>query len=145
MNSQTQWRAASLAFTAGVIGTLANRVALWLLGLLAIIPPTHFAFPVPVQMKLWIYAAIVWGGLWGFLFLIPWRAQWWLRGIVLGFGPTLGVWLVIYPYVAHAGFFGAQRGVMALIIPFLVNNIAWGLAASWWYDFTSGRTAVTQP
>ena len=58
---------------------------------------------------------------------------------MFGFGPSLGVWLVIYPYVAHAGFFGLSHGMGALVIPFLANNIVWGLMASWWYDFTRGR------
>lgn len=140
MNTHAGWRSASLAFTAGALGALANRILIWVLGLFAVIPPTHFEFPFPVGTKLWLYAAIVWGGLWGFLFLIRWRTNWWVRGIVFGFGPSLGVWLVIYPYVAHAGFFGLSRGVGALAIPFLANNIAWGLVASWWYDFTGGRT-----
>ncbi|MBE0621060.1 MAG: hypothetical protein IH605_10740 [Burkholderiales bacterium] len=144
MVKQAYWRNASLAFTAGALGAIANRIALWLLGLLAVIPPTRIAFPLPEPVKLWFYSAIVWGGLWGFLFLIPWRASWWLRGIVLGFGPSLGVWLVIYPYVAHVGFFGASRGVMALVIPFLVNNIVWGMFASWWYEFTGARAATAR-
>lgn len=142
MTQSTCWRSASLAFTAGALGALANRILIWVLGVMAVVPPTHFGFPVPMPTKLWLYTAIVWGGLWGFLFLIPWRASWWLRGIVLGFGPSLGVWLVIYPYVAHAGFFGLSHGIGALVIPFLANNIVWGLVASWWYDLTGGRAEV---
>jgi hypothetical protein len=145
MAKHSFWRHASLAFTAGALGALANRIGLWILGLLTVIPPTHISFPVPEPMKLWLYTAIVWGGLWGFLFLIPWRTSWWLRGIVFGFGPSLGVWLVIYPYLAHAGFFGVNHGVMALVIPFLLNNIVWGLVASWWYDLTGGRAPNPEP
>lgn len=131
----------SLALAAGALGGLANRIALWLLGLAGVIPPIHLAFPVPEPLRLWLYPAIVWGALWGLLFLLPWRAGTWLRGIVFGFGPSLGVWLVIYPLVAHAGFFGVERGVMALVIPFVVNNLVWGLVSSWWYDLASGRLA----
>ena len=144
MTTQTGWRSASLAFTAGALGALANRILIWVLGLLAVIPPIHIAFPVPVPTKLWLYTAIVWGGLWGFLFLIRWHASWWLRGIVFGLGPSLGVWLVIYPYIAHAGFFGMSHGIGALVIPFLANSIAWGLAASWWYDLTGGRAEAVR-
>ncbi len=136
------WRSASLAFTAGVLGALANRILLWILGLLTVVPATNFTIPFPVATKLWLYTAIVRGGVWGFLFLIPWRTNWWLRGIVFAFGPSLGVWLVIYPYVAHAGFFGLNRGIGALAIPFLANNIVWGLVVSWWYDLTGGRAKV---
>ena len=142
MNTQIQWRNASIAFAAGALGALANRAALWMLGQAGVIPPTHFAFPLPEPTRLWIYTAIVWGELWGFLFLIPWHARWWLRGIVFGLGPSLGVWLVIYPYVAHLGFFGANRGLMALVIPLVVNNIVWGLVSSWWYEFSSVRVAA---
>lgn len=131
----------SLALAAGLLGALANRIALWALGLAGVIPAQQIAFPVPEPLRLWFYTALVWGALWGLLFLLPWRAKWWLRGIVFGFGPTLGVWLVIYPLVANAGLFGLNRGPMALVIPFIANNIVWGLVASWWYDRTSGRSA----
>ncbi|HLI13001.1 MAG TPA: hypothetical protein VKY65_15520 [Alphaproteobacteria bacterium] len=122
------WPRASLAFAAGNLGALANRVALWVLGVIAVISPPNIT-------KLWLYTALVWGGLWGFLFLIPWRTSWWLRGLVFGLGPSAGVWLVIYPFVAHAGFFGLSRGPLSIVIPFVVNSVVWGLVTSWWYEY----------
>lgn len=135
MDTNAFWRHASLAFSAGALGALANRIALWLLGVIHVIPPVDVT-------RLFLYTGLVWGGLWGFLFLIPWKASWWLRGLVFGFGPSAGVWLVIYPYVQHAGFFGLNRGIMGLIIPLIVNNVVWGLVTAWWLEVFLGEKAT---
>ena len=128
------WRQATLDFAAGALGALAAVIVLVILGALAIIP-------APEVTKSWLYTMIVWGGLWGFLFLIPWNASWWLRGLVFSLGPSAGVWFVIYPYVANAGLFGLGRGVVAPFVP-LVANGAWGLLAAWWLEFVGARTAA---
>jgi len=129
------WTSATLAFTSGVLGAAANRITLFILGVIQVIP-------APAVTKPWIYSALVWGGLWGFLFLIPWKANWWARGIVFGLGPSLGVWLVVFPLVANVGLFGVQRGVMGLVVPFVANSV-WGLLASWWYEYVgSGKSAA---
>ncbi len=128
------WRQATLDFTAGALGALANRIVLVILGVVSIIP-------APEVTKPWLYTALVWGGLWGFLFLIPWKASWWLRGLVFSLGPSAGVWFVIYPYVAGAGLFGLGRGVVAPFIPLVANGV-WGLVAAWWLEFVGARTVA---
>ncbi|HYB09849.1 MAG TPA: hypothetical protein VEJ16_09275 [Alphaproteobacteria bacterium] len=127
-------RSAALAFSAGAIGGLVNRGALVLLGVMGLMD--H-----PDISKEWLYQAITWGGLWGFLFLIPWGAPWWLRGLVFGLGPSAGVWFVIYPFSLGAGVFGLDWGFTAALIP-LIANSAWGIAASGWLGILGERRAT---
>ena len=96
--------------------------------------------PAPDVTKPWIYMALVWGGLWGFLFLIPWKASWWLRGLVFSLGPTAATWFVVYPFAANAGVLGLSRGILGPIIP-IFANATWGLLAAWWLEFV-GAPAV---
>jgi len=35
----------------------------------------------PALTPNWLYPRLVWGGLWGFLFMLPLHGRWWLRGI----------------------------------------------------------------
>ncbi len=128
------WRQATLDFGAGVLGAAADVIALVILGALTIIP-------APEVTKPWLYRALVWGGLWGFLFLIPWKASWWLRGLVFSLGPTAVLWFVIYPSVADLGVLGLGHGIRGPIVP-LITNGAWGLVAAWWLEFVGARTAA---
>ncbi len=130
------WRQATLAFSAGALGALFNRAALVAMGAIGIIG-------APVVSKEWLYQALVWGGLWGFLFLIPWRSHWLVRALVFGIGPSLGVWLVLFPYVWHMGFFGLSGGPLSIVVPLIANG-AWGVAAGGWLEFVgAGERALS--
>ena len=60
----------SLVFVAGCWGALLNSLAVWLFGVLGIAPAlgVHIAPPLTPAF---LYPRLVWGGLWGFLFLLP--------------------------------------------------------------------------
>jgi hypothetical protein len=60
----------TLFFSAGCLGALANSLALWLFGALGITAAVGARIS-PTLTPEWLYPRIVWGGLWGFLFLIP--------------------------------------------------------------------------
>jgi hypothetical protein len=46
----------------------------------------------------WLYFRVVWGGLWGFLFMLPLvRGHWWLRRIILSLGPSAFQMLYVFP------------------------------------------------
>ena len=128
------WRQATLDFSAGALGAVATVIFLVIIGALSIIP-------APEVTKPWLYSMLVWGGLWGFLFLIPWKASWWLRGLVFSLGPTAGVWFVIYPFVANMGVLGLGGGIVAPFVPLVANGI-WGIVTAWWLEFVGARTAV---
>ena len=61
---------AMLAFSAGALGGLANSLAVWLFGALGITLALGVGI-APGLTPAWLYPRIVWGGLWGFLFLLP--------------------------------------------------------------------------
>jgi len=44
--------------------------------------------------------------------------------------------------VANSGIFGVKRGIMALVVPLIVNSV-WGLLASWWYEYVNGGNGAS--
>ena len=134
------WRHATPAFAAGALGGLVLFVFYWIIGTIGI--PQAIGLNVTANVtKAYLYNRIVWGGIWGFLFLIPWKASWWLRGLVFSLGPTAALWFIIYPYVANAGILGLGRGILGPFIPIIGNGV-WGLVAAWWLEFVGARAAV---
>jgi hypothetical protein len=84
------------------------------------------------------YPRIVWGGLWGFLFLLPMvRGHWWLRGIILSLAPSAFQLLYVFPRETGEGFFGLGLGVLTPVFVLAANAI-WGLSAAWLLR-TTGR------
>lgn len=123
----------SLAFSAGCLGGLANSIAVWGSGELGITA----AFGVGIAPALtlaWLYPRIVWGGIWGFLFVvtIP-GVRWWVRGLIFSLGPSFVQLLVIFPTQTLAGRFGLGLGALTPVFVLLFNAV-WGLVAAWWHD-----------
>ncbi len=125
------WHDATLAFSAGALGGLAGSLVAWLSGALGLAAALGVAL-APALTPGWLYPRLVWGGIWGFLFLLPvLRRRWWLRGLVLSLGPTAGQLLVVLPVKEDKGMLGLALGAAT---PFLVAvfNAVWGLVAAWW-------------
>ena len=128
----------SLTFAAGCVGGLANMLVVWSFGLwgltqaLGVQIAPHLSVP-------WLYNRLVWGGLWGFLFLLPQRnLSIPVRGLLYGLGPSLVQLLVVFPFQAHKGMLGLQLGYLtpAMVLFF---NAVWGLAAGFWLQLTAER------
>ncbi len=124
----------SLVFVAGCWGALWNGLAVWLFGFLGIAPAlgVHIA---PALTPAFLYPKLVWGGLWGFLFLIPLRRRTFpARGLLFSLGPTLAQLFVVFPHL-HKGVLGLDLG---LLTPLLVvfYNAVWGLGAGLWLKWT---------
>jgi len=121
----------SLVFAAGCIGGLANSIAVWGMGKAGITGAMGVQI-IPEWTPAWLYPRIVWGGLWGFLFLLPHlENSIWLRGIIYSLGPTLVVSFLVFPLQAKKGMFGLQLGTLTPVFALIVNA-AWGVAAAWW-------------
>jgi len=124
-------RKISLYFAAGSLGGLVNSIALWLFGLYGI----NAALQVAIQPRLtpgWLYPRIVWGGLWGLIFLLPLvKSRFVLRGLILSLGPTLVQLFYIFPTMQHKGMLGLKLGMLTPVLVILVNAI-WGVAAALW-------------
>ncbi len=120
------WRRATLAFAAGALGALILCLFVWALIALHVTAAVGLNLPPDISgmTKVWLYKQMVWGGIWGFIFLLPWRSSWWLRGLVYGIGPSLITLFVLLP--------PAARENIALVVLVLVANSVWGLVAAWW-------------
>ncbi len=116
----------SLAFAAGCLGGLVNSVAVWLFGAAGL----SAALGVSLAPKLtaaWLYPRLVWGGLWGLLFLLPLKGlTYTTRGLLLSLGPSAVQLLVIFPGQDPKGLLGLQSGYLTPVLV-LVSNAIWGV------------------
>ncbi len=126
----------SVVFAAGCLGGLVNSLAVWIFGDLGI----NAALGVKIAPALtpqWLYPRIVWGGIWGLLFLLPlMRSRILSRGIILGLGPSLVQLFVVFPLKAGKGYMGFDLGTLTPLLVFIFNAI-WGIATAIWLRWTS--------
>jgi len=128
-----------LVFAAGALGGLANSLVVWLAGISGITTAAG-ADIAPTLTPAWLYSRLVWGGIWGILFLSPWPlAATWQRGLLFSLAPSLVQLLVVFPAKTEAGLFGLGLGGAT---PFFVLafNAVWGLVAAWSLDRAAGDT-----
>ncbi len=78
----------------------------------------------------WLYPRIVWGGIWGFLFLLPLlKSKPILKGAVLSLAPTAMQLLYVFPVLAHKGIGGVELGLLTPLLVVLFNWV-WGVVAA---------------
>lgn len=127
----------SHTFGAGCFGGVINSLIVWLSG--------HYHLTYLAGVKLspsfslsWLYPRIVWGGIWGFLFILPLRGGSVVKkGLLLSLGPTLVQLFVVFPYKTNTGLMGMDLGTLP---PFfvLIFNAFWGVAAALWLKTARG-------
>jgi hypothetical protein len=121
----------SLVFAAGAFGGLLNSLAVWLCGEYEL----TWSLGVRLAPQLtpeWLYPRIVWGGVWGALFLLPlFRSKPLQRGLFFSLGPSLMQLFFIFPQITHHGYLGVELGALTPVFVLAVNAV-WGLAASLW-------------
>ncbi|MGV8073855.1 MAG: hypothetical protein AB2L11_04780 [Syntrophobacteraceae bacterium] len=130
-------RRMSICFAAGCFGGLINALVLTYLGREGI--PQAFGVAIaPSLTASFLYPRIVWGGLWGFLFMLPfWKGGFWTgvfsRGIIFSFLPTLFQLFCVFPFMQGKGMLGLSLGKLTPVFVCLLN-VVWGLCtASWLY------------
>jgi len=131
-------RTISLTFAAGALGGLINSLAVWLFGLVGLSAAlgVHMAPPFTPP---WLYPRLVWGGLWGWLFILPAAGlSNPARGLLYSLGPTLVMFFGVLPYQAHKGFLGLDLGYLTPVLV-LFYNAVWGLSAGWWLQQTTSK------
>ncbi|TNF47464.1 hypothetical protein EP232_03425 [bacterium] len=125
------FRRLTIIFSAGAFGGLVNSITLWALGELKVTAALGVKL-APNLTSAWLYPRIVWGGLWGILFLIPlFRGSFIKRGFLLSLGPTLIQLFIVFPQKAHKGIMGLDLGTMTPVIVVVLNAV-WGIAAALW-------------
>jgi hypothetical protein len=125
-------------FSAGCLGGVVNSLVVWLFGLKGI----TLALGVKIAPALtppWLYGRVVWGGLWGFLFLAPLLKGSVLgRGFLMSLGPTIAQLLWVFPYQAKKGPLGLDLGTLTPLFVIFFNWI-WGAAAAAWMRIAEGK------
>jgi hypothetical protein len=108
-----------VVFAAGCVGALVMCVVMWLASRYGITQALKVAISGSVSPP-WMYPRIVWGGLWGLLFLLPFLSGSLLaRSFVIALFPTLFQLFVVYPYYQHKGVAGLSLGVLTPFVVFL--------------------------
>lgn len=78
----------------------------------------------------WLYPHIVWGGLWGFVFLLPvLSSNLLLRSFVLCLIPALEQLFIGYPFFEGKGVAGLSRGLLTPVVVVFFWWL-WALATS---------------
>lgn len=131
-------RRLTLVFSAGCFGGLVNSLTLWFLG--------EYGVTADIGVKIapsltagWLYSRLVWGGLWGFLFVLPFpRGSDLMRGMLFSLGPSVVQLLVVFPHVTHKGLMGLKLGLMTpALVLFL--NVLWGISTVLWLRFINEK------
>lgn len=134
-------RNASLGYAAGSFGGLANSLEVWVVGFLGITAAAGVKLAPELTFP-WIYPRIVWGGLWGFLFLLPFfKESLIVRGIVYSLGLTLVQLFVVFPFKAEQGMMGLKLGTLTPVFVF-VSNAIWGVVGSLWLNLIEEKSSI---
>ncbi|MEN6487117.1 MAG: hypothetical protein ABFD98_19735 [Syntrophobacteraceae bacterium] len=128
-------RRLSLVFAAGCFGALVNSILVWYLGSVGI--PRRFGVALAPAWSLhYLYPRLIWGGLWGLVFLAPaWRSGFWTgvfgRGIIFSILPTLFQLLYVFPFLLGKGMLGLSLGKLTPVFVCFYNAV-WGFCATLW-------------
>ena len=113
-------------FAAGCLGALANSVAVWLFGHFGITSSLGVSIS-PSLTPNFLYPRIVWGGLWGLVFVLPiLKSRLFLKGTVLSLFPTAVQLFIVFPYKAHKGMAGLELGLYTPLFVVFFNWV-WGV------------------
>lgn len=116
-------------FSAGCLGALANSLAVWLFGYFGITAELGVSI-APALTPDWLYPRIVWGGLWGFLFLLPiLKSKYLLKGAILSLLPSMVQLFVVFPYQAGKGMAGLDLGQLTPLFVLFFNWV-WGVVSA---------------
>ncbi|HZS07703.1 MAG TPA: hypothetical protein VFD58_22900 [Blastocatellia bacterium] len=121
----------SVCFAGGCVGGLLNSLAMWGAG------EAHVTARLGVKLAPafsweWLLPRVLWGGLWGLLFLLPImrRHSVLLRGLVVSLAPTLAQLFYFFPQ-SQRGVLGLSLGQLTPLFVLLFNAV-WGVTAAWW-------------
>jgi hypothetical protein len=116
-----------LYFASGCLGGLANSLAFWLVGDLGFTRMAGIAL-APALSPQWLYPRLVWGGIWGFAFVLPFmRSRLIGKGLVLSLLPTSYQLFFVFPG-SRAGMLGIGLGLLTPLLVLILNMI-WGFVA----------------
>ena len=134
---RTFLRKLALVFSAGCLGGLVNSIAVWGFGAAGITALLGVGI-APLLTVPWLYPRIVWGGIWGVLFLLPLKGSFLKKGLAYSLGPSLVQLFIVFPLKAKKGMMGLELGALTPLFVLLFNGF-WGVAAALWLEAVSGE------
>ena len=118
-----------VSFGAGALGGLVCSLLMWFLGYKGVTESFHISI-APSLTAAWLYPRIVWGGVYGLLFILPmFPTQFFVKGLLLGLVPAAVQLFVAYPLRADSGFMGMALGAYTPLY-ILGLSILWGVITS---------------
>jgi hypothetical protein len=129
----------TMVFGAGCLGGLVNSLAVWISGVYGI--TSALGVKIAPQLSApWLYPRVVWGGIWGLLFLLPlMQKRLLLKGLIFSLGPTLVQLFIVFPMKANKGLMGLDLGSLTPLAVIVFNAI-WGLTAAIWLRWTNSHS-----
>lgn len=116
-------------FAAGCLGALANSIAVWLFGDFGVTKTVGVSI-APSLTPAWLYPRIVWGGIWGLLFILPMlQSKPLLKGTVLSLFPTAVQLFVVFPLKEKKGMAGLDLGLYTPLFVVFFNWV-WGIVTA---------------
>jgi hypothetical protein len=117
-----------ISFAAGCLGGLANSIVVWLFGYFGITSSLGVSI-APSLSPSFLYPRIVWGGIWGLLFILPMlQSKLLLKGAILSLFPTAVQLFIVFPK-AHKGMAGIDLGLYTPLFVLFFNWV-WGFIAA---------------
>lgn len=117
----------SFCFAAGAFGGLCYAIGLWAMGHYGFIQWLGVDLGTPRPSGYYLYQRVVWGGICGLIFLLPWRPSWLTRGFFLSLIPAGVLLLLVLP--PRYGFAALNLGALTPLVIVLACAIG-GIAAS---------------
>ncbi|MEB3215710.1 MAG: hypothetical protein VKN72_05535 [Nostocales cyanobacterium 94392] len=125
----------SLVFAAGCLGGVLNSLTVWIFGFAGITALFNVKI-VPTLTASWLYPRIVWGGIWGFLFILPfYQRKYFFKGILFSLFPSLIQLFIVFPLQAKKGILGVELGSLTPVFVLLFNFV-WGITTAFWLKIT---------
>lgn len=120
------------ALASGAVAALIQSLIVSALGNVGLFVLMGVPLLVPLS-NVWLYRRLVWGALWGLLFLLPLMRglPYWQRGLVYGLAPAAATLLFFLPFKDDQGWLGLELGpAMPVIV--IAANVFWGFLAGTW-------------
>jgi len=128
-------RKISAAFAAGAAGAVVISFLFWYLGDTGMLARLSINLR-PAMTPDWLYGKVIWGGIWGGLFLLPLLGSRPLvQGLVFSLAPTVAALFFFMPHNS-LGLLGLNAGPYMPFFVLLLNGL-WGVVAAFWYRLGS--------
>jgi hypothetical protein len=124
-------RKSTILFSSGCLGGIVNSLVVWIFGAKGITASLGVKI-APDLTATWLYPRMVWGGIWGFLFLLPLlrKSVYW-QGLLYSLGPTLVQLFVVFPAKTGKGMMGLELGGLTPLFVVFFNAV-WGVSTAMW-------------